>query len=258
VNGTISRSRPGPRWLAGGLAIGLLVASLTVPAVATAQSQTDDGDTFRNSISVTGTGRVKAEPDVADISLGVTKQGDEAAEAANKAAEAMESMIAALLEMGIDEADIQTTSLSLSPLYDWNNEPATIEGWEANNMVLVTIRDIESVGAVVDAATAAGATNVNGISFRVEDPTESEMSAREAAVADARAKAETLAAAADVTITGIISISESGSEPPMPIYMDRGEMAFAAAEDSMAKTPVMPGEVELSVDVFIQYEIEQS
>ena len=256
MNGIISRSRPGPRWLAGGLAIGLLVASLTVPAVATAQSQTDDGDTFRNSISVTGTGRVKAEPDVADISLGVTKQGDEAAEAASKAAEAMESMIAALLEMGIDEADIQTTSLSLSPLYDWNNEPATIEGWEANNMVLVTIRDIESVGAVVDAATAAGATNVNGISFRVEDPTESEMTAREAAVADARAKADTLAAAAGVTITGIISISESGGQLPMPIYMDGGEMAFAAAEDSMAKTPVMPGEVELSVDVFIQYEIE--
>jgi uncharacterized protein YggE len=256
VNSTISHSRPGLRWLAGGLAVGLLVASLTVPAVATAQSQTGDGDTFRNSISVTGTGRVKAEPDVADISLGVTKQGDEAAEAANKAAEAMESMIAALLEMGIDEADIQTTSLSLSPLYDWNNEPATIEGWEANNMVLVTIRDIESVGAVVDAATAAGATNVNGISFRVEDPTESEMTAREAAVADARAKAETLAAAADVTIIGIISISESGGELPMPIYMDGGDMRFAAAEDSMAKTPVMPGEVELSIDVFIQYEIE--
>ena len=255
VNSTISRSRPGLRWLAGGLAVGLLVASLTVPAVATAQSQTDDGDTVR-SISVTGTGRVKAEPDVADISLGVTKQGDEASEAASKAAEAMESMIAALLEMGIDEADIQTTSLSLSPLYDWNNEPATIEGWEANNMVLVTIRDIESVGAVVDAATAAGATNVNGISFRVEDPTESEMTARDAAVADAQAKADTLAAAAGVTIIGIISISEAGGEQPMPIYMDGGEMAFAAAEDSMAKTPVMPGEVELSIDVFIQYEIE--
>lgn len=252
---SLSLARPGLRWLASGLAVGLLVASLAAPAVVTAQSQGEGDDTVR-SISVTGTGRIKAEPDVADISLGVTKQGDEAAEASSKAAEAMESMIAALLEMGIDEADIQTTNLSLNPLYDWNNEPATIEGWEANNMVLVTIRDIESIGAVVDAATAAGATNVNGISFRVEDPSESEMTARGAAVADAKAKADALAAAAGVTIVGVISISESGGESPQPIYMDRAEMAFAAAEDSMAKTPVLPGEVELSVDVFIQYEIE--
>ena len=251
---TLSLSRPGLRWLAGGLAVGLLVASLAGPAVATAQSQNDGDDTVR-SISVTGTGRVKAEPDVADISLGVTKQGEEAAEAAAKAAEAMESMIAALLEMGIAEPDIQTTNLSLNPLYDWNNEPASIEGWEANNMVLVTIRDIESVGAVVDAATAAGATNVHGISFRVEDATEAETAARESAVADARAKADTLAAAAGVTITGVISIAELRDEPPQPLYLDRAEMAFAAG-DTAATTPVLPGEVELSVEIRIEYGIE--
>ncbi len=175
MNTTLSRSRPGLRWLAGGLTIGLLVASLAGPAVVTAQSQDDGADTIR-TISVNGVGRVKAGPDVADVSLGVTKQGKEAAEASSKAAEAMDSMINALLEMGIAESDIQTTNLSLSPLYDWNNNPATIEGWEANNMVNVTIRDIESVGDVVDTATAAGATNVNGISFRVEDPTEAESS----------------------------------------------------------------------------------
>lgn len=255
MNSSLSLPRPGLRWLASGLAVGLLVASLAAPAVVTAQSQGEGDDTVR-SISVTGTGRVKTEPDVADISLGVTKQGDEAAEASSKAAEAMESMIAALLEMGIDEADIQTTSLSLNPIYDWNNQPATIEGWEANNMVQVTIRDVESIGTVVDAATAAGATNVNYISFRVEDPSESEMAARDAAVADAKVKADALAAAAGVTIVGVISISESGGASPQPIYMEGGDMAFAAAEDSMAKTPVLPGEVELSVDVFIQYEIE--
>jgi uncharacterized protein len=251
---TLSLSRPGLRWLAGGLAVGLLVASLAGPAVAAAQSQNDADDTVR-SISVIGNGSVKAEPDVADISLGVTKQGEEAAEAAAKAAEAMESMIAALLEMGIAEADIQTTSLSLNPLYDWNNEPASIEGWEANNMVLVTIRDIDSVGAVVDAATAAGATNVHGISFRVEDATEAETAAREAAVADARTKADTLASAAGVTITGVISITELRDEPPQPLYLDRAEMAFAAG-DTAATTPVMPGEVELMVDIRIEYAIQ--
>ena len=86
MNTTLSLSRPGLRWLAGGLSIGLLVASLAAPAVVTAQSTSDVDATVR-TISVSGTGRVKAEPDVADISLGVTKQGKEAGEASTKAAE---------------------------------------------------------------------------------------------------------------------------------------------------------------------------
>ena len=247
----ISRSRR--HWLAGGLAIGLLVASLAGPAVATAQSQTDTDQTLR-TISATGTGRVKAAPDVADISLGVTKQGKEASEASAKAAEAMDGVVKALLGMGIDEKDIQTTSLNLDPRYDYNDEPATIEGWEANNMVQVTIRDIESVGTVVDSATAAGANSINGASFRVEDPTEAEAAARSAAVADAQAKADQLAADAGVEIIGIVTITESGGQQPQPLYMD-GEMAMGGEMDTMAKTPVLPGEVELSVSVIIQFEI---
>ena len=105
---------------------------------------------------------------------------------------------------------------------------------------------------MVDAATEAGATNVNGISFRVEDPTMAEAEARSAAVADAEAKADQLAADAGVDIIGILSITESGGQQPQPIYLARAEMAFDGAA---ASTPVMPGEVELSVSVFIQYEI---
>jgi uncharacterized protein YggE len=252
VNTTLSISRPSLRWLATGLAAGLLAASLAGPGVVAAQAQSDDGDDTLRTISVNGVGRVKAEPDVADISLGVTEQGKEAGEASSKAAASMDSVVTALLEMGIDENDIQTTSLNLSPRYDWNQEPAPIVGWEANNMVSVTIRDIDSVGAVVDGAVDAGANSVNGISFRVEDSTEATAVARSAAVADAEAKAAQLAADTGVTITGVVSITESGGQQPQPIYMARNEMAMDTAA---ASTPVMPGEVELSVNVFIQYEI---
>jgi uncharacterized protein YggE len=252
VNTTLSISRPSLRWLATGLAAGLLAASLAGPGVVAAQAQSDDGDDTLRTISVNGVGRVKAEPDVADISLGVTEQGKEAGEASSKAAASMDSVVTALLEMGIDENDIQTTSLNLSPRYDWNQEPAPIVGWEANNMVSVTIRDIDSVGAVVDGAVDAGANSVNGISFRVEDSTEATAVARSAAVADAEAKAAQLAADTGVTITGVVSITESGGQQPQPIYMARNEMAMDMAA---ASTPVMPGEVELSVNVFIQYEI---
>ena len=252
---TITATRPGLRWLAGGLAVGLLAAALAGPAVGAAQAQSDDQDTVR-SISVNGVGRVKAEPDVADISLGVTKQGEDAKSASAEAATSMDAVIAALLAAGIAEEDIQTSSISLNPIYNWDNNPPTIEGWEASNLVNVTVRDITAVGDVVDAATAAGATNVNGITFRVEDPTAAEADARSAAVADARAKADQLAADAGVTIIGIITISESGGQAPQPLYFSRDTMAMGAASDEMAKTPVLPGEVELSISVFIQYEIE--
>jgi uncharacterized protein YggE len=246
-------TRSGLRWLAGGLATGLLITAFAGPATTLAQDQTNDDQKVR-SISVTGVGRVKAEPDVADVNLGVTKQGEDAQAAAAEAATTMDAVISALLEAGIAEADIQTTSLSLNPIYDWDENPPDIEGWEASNLVNVTVRDIESVGEVVDAATAAGATNVNGISFRVDDPSAAEAEARSAAVADARVKADQLAADAGVTIIGVFSITESGAQMPQPIFMERAAFDMAAAE-AVPTTPVLPGQVELSISVFIQYEI---
>jgi uncharacterized protein YggE len=250
---TLSPSRPGLRWLAGGLAVGLLAASLVGAAVAPAQAQSTDADETLRTLSVSGTGRVSAVPDVADISLGVFETAKEAASASQKAAASMDAVVQALLALGIDEKDIQTTSISLNASYDWTKQPAELVGWEASNMVSVTVRDIDAVGDVVDTVVESGANQINGISFRVEDPTEAEMVARSAAVEDARAKAEQLAADMGVEIVGVISISESGGQQPQPIYMDRQEMAMAA--DVSAATPVLPGEVELSVNVSIQYEI---
>jgi uncharacterized protein YggE len=250
---TLSLSRPALRWLAGGLVAGLLAASLVGTAAAPAQAQpTDDGETLR-TLSVTGTGRVNAVPDVADVSLGVFEQAKEAAEASQQAAASMDAVVQTLLAMGIDEKDIQTTSISLNARYDWNQEPAQIVGWEASNMVNVTVRDVEAVGDVVDTVVEAGANQINGISFRVDDPAEAQALARTAAVKDAEAKAQQLATDAGVEIVGIVSISESGGQQPQPIYMAREEMAFAA--DAGASTPVLAGEVELSISVFIQYEI---
>jgi uncharacterized protein YggE len=254
ANTTLPTSRSGLRWLVGGLAVGLLAAALSGPAVTAVQAQSDGDETIR-SISITGVGRVKAEPDVADVSLGVTKQGEDAQSAAGEAAITMDAIISALLEAGVAESDIQTTSLTLYPVYDYNENPPDIEGWEASNIVNVTVRDIESVGDVVDAATAAGATNVNGSSFRVDDPAPAEAEARSAAVADARAKADQLAADAGVTIIGVVSISESGAQMPQPIYMERAAFDMDGRA-CMRTTPVLPGQVKLSSNVFIQYEIE--
>ena len=254
VNTTLSLTRPSLRWLAAGLATGLLAATFLGAAATTtsAQSTADADDTLR-TLNVYGTGRVNAVPDVADINIGVVEQAKEAAAASQKAAASMDAVVTALLELGIDEKDIQTTSLNLNARYDWDRKPPAITGWEASNMVSVTVRDIDTVGDVVDTVVNSGANQINGISFRVEDPSEAQMLARSAAVEDARAKADQLAADVGVEIVGVVSISESGGQQPQPIYMARQEMAFAA--DAGAATPVLPGEVELSVNVSIQYEI---
>jgi uncharacterized protein YggE len=251
---TTSRTstRRGLRWLAGGLAIGILAAAFTGPAAAQSESYTED--TVR-SISVNGVGLVKAEPDVADINLGVTAQGEDARSASQAAAASMEAVIAALLDAGIAEKDIQTSSKRLNPVYDGDTDTPTIEGWAASNLRNRTVRDITTVGDVIDTATAAGATNINGITFRVDDATAAEAEARSAAVADAKAKAEQLAADAGVAIIGIISINESGGQAPQPLYFEGDTTGGEARGSAMAETPVLPGQVELSINVFMQYEI---
>ena len=126
----------------------------------TGETTTGSNDLQFRTISVSGVGRVMAAPDVADISLGVYEQAKEASAASQRAAESMDSVIQALLGLGVPEADIQTTNISLNPRYDWNKEPAQVVGWEATNTVDVTVRDIDTVGTVIDTVVAAGANQI--------------------------------------------------------------------------------------------------
>ena len=205
------------------------------------------------NITVVGQGSVRMSPDIAQVSIGMETSAETVGEAVTENEAQMEGILAALTAAGIDEKDIQTTNLELHAVQDWDTNPPKIVGWQSSNMVNVTVRDIDSVGEVVDAATSAGANSIDGISFRVEDPSEAQAVARSAAVADAEAKAQQLAADANVNIIGVITITESGGQAA-PLYMTRGDMAYAAAE-AAPTTPVLPGEVEVSVNVFIQYEI---
>ena len=127
MNTTNPLARPSLRWVSAGLAAALLAASFVGAGVAATQAQSDPGsDDAMRTISVTGTGRVNAVPDVADINIGVVEQSKEAAEASQMAASSMDAVVQALLGLGIDEKDIQTTSLNLNARYDWNSEPPRI------------------------------------------------------------------------------------------------------------------------------------
>ena len=242
----------GTRWLAVGLAVGLLVAGIASPLFSAPHTfaANPDPTTNEHTISVTGTGKVTISPDTADIRLGVVASGRTVKAVRASAAASMTSVIEALKKLGIADKDIQTSWVSLQPTYDYNvgTYPPKITGYQFSNTVSVTIRDLDKVGDAIDNALAAGATTLDGITFRVADEAAAEAQARTAAMAEAKAKAQALASAAGVTIAGVASISETVAPTPYPIYYGAAQ---AAGKD--ASTPVQPGTADISITVAVVY-----
>ncbi len=251
---SISLPIPGARvrWLALGLAVGLLAAAIAAPLFGPRTSLANDpAGSGEHTISVGGTGRVLIDPDIADLRLGVVVEKPSVKEAREANAAAMRGVIDSLRKLGVAERDIQTSTLSLQPVYDYRSDgqqPRLI-GYNLTNAVAVTIRDLDRVGEAIDAALEAGATTLDGVTFRVEDQARAEKQARQAAIAEAKAKAQTLADAAGVSITGVASISETVSPVPYPVYYGRDELAAGET------TPVEPGTNEVSVSVSVVYVI---
>lgn len=240
------------RWLAAGLATGLIVAAIAGPALTPRSALATDPTTETvHTISVNGTGRVIISPDTADLRLGVTTTAKTVAAARDANAPAMTAVIAGLKKLGIADRDIQTTTLSLSPVYDYpsNGSAPRLTGYSLTNSIAVTIRDLDTVADAIDGALASGATTLDGISFRVADQAAAQQQARSAAMAEAKTKAGALASAAGVSITGIASISETVAPVPYPFYDKAGALRDAA-------TPIQPGSNEVSVTVAVVYVID--
>ena len=172
-----------------------------------------------HSITVTATGKTTVVPDVARVYLGVTANRSTVKAVREAGAQAMTDIIAAVKALGVDDKDIQTTNLSLSPQYGNGSTPKVV-GYQISEQVEITVRDLDKAGDVVDAATAKGATDVNGISFEVADPVKAQNDARAAAVAAARASAQAMAGAGNVSVGTVISMTDATA--PSPIYYGGG------------------------------------
>lgn len=253
-------STPSPslraRWLGAGAIAAVLVVALAAPSFGPRSTLAVDptSATPEHTITVTGTGRVMVAPDVADVRIGVQVTKPTVKEARDTAAAAMTKVVAALKAAGIADKDIQTSVLSLQPVYDY--PPAggqgKLTGYMLTNAVSATVRDLARVADAVDGAMAAGATTVDGISFRVEDQAAAEAQARTAALDQAKAQAQQLATAAGVAITGISSIAESSSSPVPVAYREAAKAAGAAD----LSTPVQLGTNEVDVSVTVAYLID--
>lgn len=204
-------------------------------------------------ITVSGSAEVQAVPDLATISAGVETRGETAAAALAANSEAMTAVIAALDAGGVARSDIQTSQLSINPVYEpyREGEPDSqkVAGYEATNTVAVRVRDVGRLGETVDAVTKAGANRIYGIGFDVSDPGAALDDARRQAVADARAKAELFAGAAGVSLGPVVRIGEV-TNAPGPMIMRAEAMADKAAP------PVEGGTVAIQAQVEITYTLE--
>ena len=238
--------------LAVGLAAAPVLATVTSPRPYAPPALPAASDTTpEHTITVGGTGKVTVAPDIAHVQLGVAIQKPTAKAAREAAASTMASVVAAVKSLGVADQDIQTTTVSLSPVYDYPpNAAPVVRGYQLTNQVAVTVRDLTKLSDVIDNAVAAGATSVDGVTFDVADRTGIEAQARQAAAKDARAKADVYAKTLGLAITGVSAVSETVSTP---VWYAPVAMASGAATDKSTPTPVQPGSTDVTITVQVSF-----
>jgi uncharacterized protein len=210
-----------------------------------------------STISISGEGKVSAVPDIASLSFGVQTGRQKTAQSAMEMlSKNMNAVLDAVKNQGIAEKDIGTESLSLYPAYDWNDGKQTPRGFEASQSLRVKVRDLDKIGAVLSAATNAGANQAGGVSFTIDDPNALQAAAREKAIEDAKKKARILANDLGVSIGKLMGFSEGGGFPPTPMYARAEMMDRGMGGGGSDPLPLPSGEQEVHVMVTLTYEID--
>jgi len=226
------------------------------PVVNSALAADEQNSGVNRTLSVNGTGRVTLTPDIAYLTIGVQTEAGDAADAVSENSAKTEAIITALEGAGVEAKDIKTTNFSIYPQqkYDTQGQPTGEVTYIVNNSVFVTVRDLDAIGELLNDVVEAGANNIQGIQFDVEDKTEAYAEAQAMAVANAQAQAEDLAEAAGVVLGEVISINTYGSAVPLTKYDGMGGGGYAVAE--VASVPISAGEMMVNVEVSMVFAIE--
>lgn len=237
------------------------LAAATIPAAALAQSSPAPAIAPQSTLlTVAAEGTATRKPDVAIFTAGVTSTGKTASEALSANSADMTKVIAALKRAGVSERDIQTSNLSLNPVHANNSrQPGTtveqetpaIIGYQARNTVTVKYRKLDEFGQIIDTLVSAGANQVNGPSFQLDQSDSALDEARVAAVNQARERAKLYASATGLKVGRLVSIDESGGFSPRPMPMAR----MVAMEADASAPPVAAGEVALTANVTVMFEL---
>ena len=223
------------------------------------------GEVPGKTLVVNGMGEVSASPDIARPYVNVQVEKKTAKEAQQEATKKGDAILKYLKTVGIEDKDVKTTNYSVYPQYDYTQGPCTqfscppgkqtLRGYQVDQSIEVKVRDLDSVGKILEGVTTAGATNISGPNFGFDDDNKLQDDAREKAITDAKEKAETLAKQLGVRIVGVASFSESGN---YPMYYGK-DVAMGIGGGAIATPSVAPtlptGENKITSNVTITYEI---
>ena len=234
----------------------LALGAAALPAGAMAQAVATVPVLSGTRLDISATGEVTRVPDLAIISAGVQTLQPTATAAIEENANRMERVRAALRRVGIDDKDIQTSTINLNPEYRYvENQPPRLTGYRATNSVNVKFRDLKRSGAILDALVAEGANQINGPSLTIDKPEAAYDEARAKAIAVGQARAELYARALGKRVVRLLSVSEGGGyrvPPPMPYAAD----AVMVSAQRVAKTEIDPGTQELQVTLAMSFELQ--
>lgn len=223
-----------------------LMAAATLVEARTVMAAEGDKSAERH-VSVSATGSVAADPDMASIATGVVVEADSAKDALARNSAVMAKLLEGLKGLGIAAKDIQTSALNVEPRYvpAKDGRPASISGYRVVNQVRLTVREVKRLGEMLDAAIALGANQINGISFEVSNAEQLKDEARKQAMANAKRRAELYATAAGAQLGNVLSISEDVTAGPRPMPLARAAMA--------TNVPIEAGTRTLTVEVNVTY-----
>jgi uncharacterized protein YggE len=233
----------------------LLAAAIALPHAAAAQ---DAQSGQQPRVFVTGEGETAIAPDMAIISLAVMREADTARAALDANNEAMNAVIAAMKEAGVEQRDIQTAGLQINPRYVYpkngeEEQQPRIVAYQVSNTLTVRVRDIATVGEIIDRSVTLGVNQGGNITFTNDDPAAATTEARKRAVENAMARARTLAEAAGVELGRILELSEQSYAPP-PVPLGGRAYRMEAAADAV---PIEAGENTYRVQVNVTFELKQ-
>ncbi|XLQ20225.1 MAG: SIMPL domain-containing protein [Candidatus Moraniibacteriota bacterium] len=208
-----------------------------------------------DTIAVDGSSETFVKPDTASVSFSITKKAPTTDAAMNSVNERMDALVTELTTIGIAEEDIKTTNYSVRPEYSYNDGKQTFEGYRVTQSITVVIRDLDNVSDVLATVNSAGVDNVSQLTFYVDDADEINEQLREEAINDAKANAKQLAKDLGVTLNEIVGYSQYDYNNNIePMY--RADMAYAEADNGIAKANVPTGQNQFESNVTVIYKIQ--
>lgn len=211
---------------------------------------------FKDRVTVDGTGKVTATPDIAVINIGVTTEKATVVAAQKENTDKINAIIKSLRdEFKIDEKDIKTSQYNINPKYDWTGSSQRIIGYAINQSTEIKIRNFDKIGDILAKATTLGANNVSGPQFTIDDPEKFKEEARKKAIDQAKEKAKVLSQQVGIKLGKIVNFSEGGQG--MPIIYDSYALGLGGAMEKSAPAPdIQAGSQDVVVNVSISYEVK--